>query len=144
MYVRKVKRICGVRGCRNTQSYSVSLSREAGNSIIICQECAKKVFEALKDEPAPVATALSKNEPAALFYHPEIENVAEEETEAAAPAEIAAPEEENENVAEELDEELDPEATAYICPNCKKGFKTERGLKQHMKSCIKTSQDKAE
>ena len=39
MYVKKIKRKCGVRGCRCTESYAISRSREMGNSIIACESC---------------------------------------------------------------------------------------------------------
>lgn len=39
MYVKKIKRKCGVRGCKNTDTYAISKSREMGNSIIVCESC---------------------------------------------------------------------------------------------------------
>ncbi len=39
MYVKKIKRKCGVRGCKCTETYAISRSREMGNSIIVCESC---------------------------------------------------------------------------------------------------------
>ena len=47
MYVRRVKRKCGVRGCKNTNSFAISLTREPGNSIIICQDCLREGAKAV-------------------------------------------------------------------------------------------------
>ena len=49
MYTRKVKRKCGVRGCRNTVSYALSKTREMGNSVIICADCLKASLEAVEE-----------------------------------------------------------------------------------------------
>lgn len=45
--IKKIKRQCMVRGCKNRESYSVSCSRELGNSIHICEECAKGIVFAI-------------------------------------------------------------------------------------------------
>ena len=49
MYLRKVKRKCSIRGCKNTDCFSVSKSRESGNSVIICASCAKEIDLALEE-----------------------------------------------------------------------------------------------
>ena len=49
MYTRKIKRKCGVRGCRNTVSYALSKTREMGNSVIICADCLKASLEAVEE-----------------------------------------------------------------------------------------------
>ena len=46
MFIRKLKRICDVRGCRCRDTFSISMSREAGNTIIVCRKCLK---DALKE-----------------------------------------------------------------------------------------------
>ena len=40
--LRKVHRQCSVKGCRNTTSYNYSRSREIGNSVIMCERCARE------------------------------------------------------------------------------------------------------
>ena len=59
-YLRRVKKKCEVRGCRNTDSFAVSKTREPGNSVIICKECLKafaaesdNVKEPKKGAPVP-------------------------------------------------------------------------------------------
>lgn len=50
MNVKRVKRKCMVRGCKNTDAYAVSLKREMGNSIIVCSDCAVKISKAIENE----------------------------------------------------------------------------------------------
>lgn len=68
--VRRVRRICDVKGCRNTDCYSISKSRETGNSIIMCRECLAGGLDAIeevqKNSPAPKET--EKREPPELFF----------------------------------------------------------------------------
>lgn len=44
---KKVKRKCNVRGCRHTDSYSISHYREGGNTVIICKDCLKYALAAI-------------------------------------------------------------------------------------------------
>lgn len=69
MYVKNLKRKCGVRGCKNTDTYAVSHTRESGNSIIICKECAEKIVEAIEkyERERPVSEKKSRPAPP-LFY----------------------------------------------------------------------------
>ena len=39
MFLKRVKRKCGIRGCRNTDCFAVSRNREVGNTVIICKDC---------------------------------------------------------------------------------------------------------
>lgn len=45
---KKVKRKCNVRGCRHTDSYSISHYREGGNTVIICKDCLKDALAAIE------------------------------------------------------------------------------------------------
>ena len=63
MYIKKLKRKCNVRGCRNTESYAISKTREMGNSVIICKECLEEALKTIEEaenltfkEAIPVAT----------------------------------------------------------------------------------------
>lgn len=69
-FARKVKRICDIRGCRNTDCYAISKSREAGKSIIICTECLKGGLAAVEEleKNAPVPKTSGNSEPPALFF----------------------------------------------------------------------------
>ena len=48
IHVKRIKRICGVRGCKNIVTYSVSRYSEGGNSVIICKECLKGALDAIE------------------------------------------------------------------------------------------------
>jgi hypothetical protein len=78
MYVKKIKRKCGVRGCKNTVSYAISKSREMGNSIIACKECLLEALAVIEEQNKPVTENF-----------PEAEAV--DETVSDAPAEEEAP-----------------------------------------------------
>lgn len=53
MYAKKIKRKCGVRGCKNTETYAISKSREMGNSIIVCKECMLEALAEIELKYAP-------------------------------------------------------------------------------------------
>lgn len=44
MNIKKLKRKCSVRGCSSTDVYALSLTRECGNSVIICKDCIKNAL----------------------------------------------------------------------------------------------------
>ena len=55
MRVKKIKRICGVRGCKNTHNvYALSQRTEMGNSVIMCEDCMKEALKTIAEynEPA--------------------------------------------------------------------------------------------
>ena len=114
MYVKKIKRICGVRGCKNTEVFALSKSREMGNSVIICKDCLKEALASIDNYVEPVKV---KKERTSLFYHPELEvtvpSVAETEPE---PPEVIeeAPEDADITVTEDavtIKEEPKPKTT---------------------------------
>lgn len=47
MRARKIKRICSVRGCRNTDCYVIARFCEFANSVIICKDCLKDALSAI-------------------------------------------------------------------------------------------------
>ena len=49
MFVRQVKRKCGVRGCKNTDCFAISRTREVGNTVIICKSCLGKALGAIDE-----------------------------------------------------------------------------------------------
>lgn len=57
MYVKKLKRKCGVRGCKNTDTYAISKSREMGNSIIACKECLIEALATIEEQNKPIEEA---------------------------------------------------------------------------------------
>jgi hypothetical protein len=40
---RKVHLMCQIKGCHNTDSYAITLSRENGHSVVMCLDCMKKI-----------------------------------------------------------------------------------------------------
>lgn len=71
MNVKKIKRICGVRGCKNTESFALSKFREMGNSVIICKDCLKDALGSIDNYEEPEKKVKTEQKP--LFYHPEID-----------------------------------------------------------------------
>lgn len=81
MNVKKIKRKCGVRGCKNIDNvYIISKTREMSNSLIMCTECMQS---ALTETKSYIEPPKAKKEVKPLFPHPEIEvtlsSVADEE-----------------------------------------------------------------
>ena len=71
MFVKKFKRKCDVRGCKNTANvYLISKRREMGNTIAICTECLKDA-QASIDGYVEEKKAIKVARP--LFPHPELE-----------------------------------------------------------------------
>lgn len=70
MNVKKIKRICGVRGCKNTEVFAISKSKDMGNSVIACKDCLKEALASIENYVEPVKV---KREQKPLFYHPELD-----------------------------------------------------------------------
>ena len=66
MNVKKIKRKCGVRGCKNTASFVISKTREMGGSVIMCRDC---MIDALKSTEGYVEPEKVKKAPKPLFPH---------------------------------------------------------------------------
>lgn len=136
MRVKKLKRICSVRGCRSMDTYAISLSSEGGNSVIICKSCVEKANNAISDFIAnkpQEKTEIPK--PPALFFNGVIETVEESDVVAEGPVtndEIETEEPIEEVVAEETD--IEEHEQKYVCPHCGKEYKTEEGLERHIES----------
>ena len=70
MFVKKFKKKCGVRGCKNISDvFIISRRREMGNTIAMCREC---MADALKATEGYAEEAKVKKPIAPLFPHPEI------------------------------------------------------------------------
>lgn len=71
MFIKKFKRKCDVRGCKNTANvFLISKRREMGNTIAICTECLKEAqatIDGYVEEKKVV-----KKEVKPLFPHPEL------------------------------------------------------------------------
>jgi hypothetical protein len=72
MFVKKFKRKCDVRGCKNTANvYLISKRREMANSIAICTDCLKDAQTSIKgyvEEKKGIKVVTNH-----LFPHPETE-----------------------------------------------------------------------
>lgn len=71
MFVKKVKRKCSVRGCKNTECFAISRTREIGNTVIICKSCLGNALASLDEVDPETKTNIPVNDaPApALFYN---------------------------------------------------------------------------
>lgn len=70
MFVKKFKKKCGVRGCKNISDvFIISRRREMGNTVAICRECLK---DALSSTDGYTEEIKIKSEPKPLFPHPEL------------------------------------------------------------------------
>ena len=71
MFVKKFKKKCGVRGCKNVSDvFIISRRREMGNTVAICREC---MVDALKSTEDYKEVIKAKSVPRALFPHPELD-----------------------------------------------------------------------
>ena len=82
MFVKKFKRKCDVRGCKNTANvFLVSKRREMGNTIAICTDCLKEAQSSIDGYVEQKKSVIKVNVP--LFPHPELNvtlsSVADEE-----------------------------------------------------------------
>ena len=72
MFVKRFKRKCDVRGCKNTANvFLVSKRREMGNTIAICTDCLKEAQTSI-DGYVEEKKAI-KREVLPLFPHPELD-----------------------------------------------------------------------
>ena len=137
MYAKKLlKRKCSVRGCKNTDTYAISLTREFGNSVIMCKSCAAKVVGAIEDiKPIPDAHVPHDQAPP-LFFNRHIKKAVVEETPIAdAPVEEVIEETpaDEEIPAEDVAETPDTDdVDGYACPYCGQVCKSELGLQKHI------------
>lgn len=103
MFIKRFKRKCDVRGCKNTANvFLISKRREMGNTIAICTDCLKETQSAVDGYVEEKKVVVKENKP--LFPHPELDvtisSVAEKEPE---PKEVidAVAEENHISVAED-------------------------------------------
>ena len=114
MFVKRFKRKCDVRGCKNTANvFLISKRREMGNTIAICTDCLKEAQSSVDGYVEEKKVVVREDKP--LFPHPELavtlSSVAEPEPE---PQEVIEPETEEiqESVAEDtvtIKTETEPE-----------------------------------
>lgn len=81
MRVKKLRRKCDVRGCRNYETYTLTRVRESGNSVIICKSCLEDALKAVKEYPAEKRKS-SENAPQLFYENADNEKTAEARTDA--------------------------------------------------------------
>lgn len=47
MRIKKLHRLCSVRGCSNKVTYAISRSREIGSSVILCADCMRDALSVI-------------------------------------------------------------------------------------------------
>lgn len=114
MYLKKIKRKCGVRGCKSLEAFAVSKTREAGNSVIICLDCLKKALTEAEQYREPERKEKITNSAPNLFFNAALND--------------------KEKIEYKENEDIETE-NKCICGRCGKEFATERGLKNHLKVC---------
>lgn len=147
MFVRKVKRKCNVRGCRNTDCFSISHTREAGNSVIICKDCLSSALIAT-DEIDPKTKSnipeIKNTTAPSLFFNAEAlgfvstDDVTEPYAEAEEQTEDETDVEAEERTEDETDVENENDSftdEVFMCPTCAKTFDSLKGLQTHRRYC---------
>ena len=150
MFVRQVKRKCSVRGCKSTDCFAISRTREVGNTVIICKNCLGKALASL-DEIDPKTksniSAVDNTAVPSLFFNAK----ALGKTEATeTKIDDVPPADDGNKEPERLDgtnppaddtpdaDDVTPsndDVTEFKCPNCGKTFDSEKGLKTHLRYC---------
>lgn len=128
MYLKRIKRKCMVRGCKNTDTYTMSKTREMGNSVYMCKDCIAEADKAVKSYVEPEKTMVKKGiKP--LFFNSFLKtdtSVTENEPEL---TEVIGDIEALDNsVAED-------KAESFICDKCGKECASKVGLISHQRHC---------
>ncbi len=132
MYVRRVKRKCSVRGCKNTDCFAISQTREVGNTVIICKSCLEQAPEAIDNiDPSAKSNIQTTDNMAApsLFFNAKALGTDAAETK----IDDVPPVTNTEDSTEETN--LPENVTEFKCPICGKTFDNEKGLKTHLRYC---------
>lgn len=158
MYAKRLKRKCSVRGCKNTDTFAISRTRELGGSVIICKSCLGKALSVIDDinpETGSNIKVTTGGEAPKLFFNAKalgktkandglsadvatvyetptpVEPISQEDPATAVP-EAPTPTEE---------QTATNETSGFVCPNCGRSFDTEQGLKTHLRFCKEKSDE---
>lgn len=86
IFLRKMKTKCAVKGCKSTgnkvDTYCVSVSREFGKGVVMCEKCIEEAYEALIQKKAAEAADEEKEAIAAFEAIEETAGEADEAEEA--------------------------------------------------------------
>lgn len=139
MFVRQVKRKCSVRGCKSTDCFAISRTREVGNTVIICKSCLGKALGAIDEvNPETKSNIPVNNAPIpTLFYNAQALGLDNKAVSDIPPASV---EEAGTDEVTPPAESITPPASAedvteFKCPICGKTFGSEKGLKTHLRYC---------
>lgn len=133
MHIRRLKRKCSVRGCKCTDTVSISHTREPGNTVIICASCLKTAAAEVDNPMSAPIQRVSPAEAPPLFFNSTIR--------ATEPvAELAKTDDLADAVADDLADDLadtsaeavEELATEFKCEHCGQVCKTELGLQKHI------------
>ena len=138
MYVREVKRKCDVRGCNNINCYSISRTREFGNTVIICKSCLGQALGALDEIKPETNSNMPENKTSIppLFFNAvalgtDVVTCENEVIEDETADEITSAE----KLETDSQENTSAEAISYVCSTCRKHFTSKRALQAHEKRC---------
>ena len=145
MYAKKLKRICDVKGCKNVETFAIGRYKQLGGGPVICRQCLEDALNVI-DNPDTVAAEEKKNAAPVVPVFPR----------GIAPEFIETPKDgdnHDDNNGKSIDEKPgvnpddgsdeektktdDKEKKPFVCSNCGKSFKTQQGLDNHLKNCIK-------
>lgn len=165
IYAKKVKRKCSVKGCKNTECFAISKSREIGNSVIICKSCLREGLGAVGEidpktkKNIPVVNRSSS--PSLFFYAktlgtdtaetknddvPPVTDNGQGETTPSQTEEgketdngSDVPPDTTDGCTEEPDSPAD--ITEFKCSVCDRTFDSEKGLNTHLRYCKAEEKD---
>lgn len=137
MFVRQVKRKCGVRGCKSTDCFAISRTREVGNTVIICKSCLGKALGAI-DEIDPKTKsnipAVDNTAVPSLFFNAKA--LGKTDVKDGLTADVVTVDENPTLTPENTQgENGNADVTEFKCPICGKPFDSEKGLKTHLRYC---------
>lgn len=149
MFVKKVKRKCSVRGCKNTDCFAISRTREIGNTVIICKSCLGNALASLDEVDPETKTNIPVNDAPApsLFYNAQALGL---NTKTETPESLVDDDKnKQENTTPPADDltppadDVTPDDTKgdYICPKCGRAFDSEKGLNTHLRYCKGQSEE---
>lgn len=94
MFVKKFKRQCSVRGCKNTANvFLISKRREMGNTVGICTDCLNDAQSSINGYVEEKKVIKADNKP--LFPHPELNVTLSSVAEDVEPVEVIEEAEDN-------------------------------------------------
>lgn len=148
MCIKKVKRKCYIKGCKNTECFAISRTRELGNTIIVCKDCLEEALSSISkmspEENANVPVIENSAVPS-LFFNAEAMGRSEIKDDLTAETAIidenptipeqTEPEEQLEEDEHSEDVVSDVIDEVFVCPECGKEFSSARALTTHLRYC---------